>query len=152
MLRLSRVWLFVTLWTVAHQSPLSMGILQARILEWIAMPSSSRGSLQPRDWTVSRIAGRFFTSWATREALVDLFLNCLFYYIHLCVCVCNSTVMFWWLYLCCEVKSGSVVLLALIFLKIVLTIQGLCVSVQNLKIFVLTLWKMSLEFFIEFIF
>ena len=37
-----------------------MGILKARILEWVAMPSS-RGSSQPRDWTqVSRIADRFF--------------------------------------------------------------------------------------------
>ena len=86
------------------------GILQARILEWVSMPSS-RGSSQPRDWTqvfcllhcrwilyhlihqgsprilewvaypfsrgssqlrnrtrVSCITGRFFTSWATREA------------------------------------------------------------------------------------
>ena len=44
------------------------GILQARILEWVAFPFS-KGSSQPRDWTqVSRIAGRFFTSWATREA------------------------------------------------------------------------------------
>ena len=43
------------------------GILQARILEWVAIPSS-RGSSQPRDWTlVSGIAGRFFTIWATRE-------------------------------------------------------------------------------------
>ena len=32
----------------ACQAPLSMGILQARILEWVAMPSS-RGSSQPRD-------------------------------------------------------------------------------------------------------
>ena len=40
---LSRVRLFVTLWTVAHQAPLSMGILQARILEWVVMPLS-RGS------------------------------------------------------------------------------------------------------------
>ena len=45
------------------------GILQARILEWVAGPFS-RGSSQPRDWTqVSHIAGRFFTIWATREAL-----------------------------------------------------------------------------------
>ena len=37
------------------------GILQARILEWVAMPSS-RASFWPRDWTcVSCIAGRFFT-------------------------------------------------------------------------------------------
>ena len=44
------------------------GILQARILEWIAFPFS-RGSSQPRDRTqVSHIAGGFFTSWATREA------------------------------------------------------------------------------------
>ena len=38
------------------------GILQARILEWVAFPFS-RGSSQPRDRTlVSHIAGRFFTS------------------------------------------------------------------------------------------
>ena len=54
-------------WTAAHQAPLSMRILQARILEWVAMPSSRRSS-QPRDQTqVSYIAGRFFTVWATRE-------------------------------------------------------------------------------------
>ena len=47
-------------------------ILQARILEWVAFPFS-RGSSQPRYWTqVSLIAGRFFTSWATREALYTL--------------------------------------------------------------------------------
>ena len=94
---------------VDQQAPLSMGILQTRILEWVAVSSSrrssqprdqtqgftlcrqilyhlsyqgsprilewvaypsSRGSSQPRNWTgVSCIAGRFFTSWATREAL-----------------------------------------------------------------------------------
>ena len=44
------------------------GILQARILEWVAIPFC-RGSSQPRDQTqVSHIAGRFFTSRATREA------------------------------------------------------------------------------------
>ena len=44
------------------------GILQARILEWVAIPFS-KGSSQFRDWTwVSCIAGRFFTVWATREA------------------------------------------------------------------------------------
>ena len=47
------------------------GILQARILEWIAIPFS-RGSSQPRDQTcVSHIEGRFFTIWATREADVE---------------------------------------------------------------------------------
>ena len=44
------------------------GILQARILEWVAI-SFSRGSSWPRDQTrVSCIAGRFFTIWTTRKA------------------------------------------------------------------------------------
>ena len=44
------------------------GILQTRVLEWVAI-SFSRGSSQPRDWTwVSCIPGRRFNIWATREA------------------------------------------------------------------------------------
>ena len=54
---LSCVQLFATPWTTACQVPLSMGILQARILEWVVMPSSRR-SFQPRDRTqISHIAG-----------------------------------------------------------------------------------------------
>ena len=45
---LSHVQLFATPWTAARQAPLSTGILQARILEWVAMPSS-RESSWPRD-------------------------------------------------------------------------------------------------------
>ena len=48
-----------------QSDPSVHGILQARILEWVAI-SSSRGSSQPRNWTriscVSCIAGRFFTT------------------------------------------------------------------------------------------
>ena len=44
----SHVWFFAILRTVAHEAPLSMGILQARILNWVAMPSF-RGSFWPRD-------------------------------------------------------------------------------------------------------
>ena len=44
------------------------GILQARILEWVAIPFST-GSSWLKDWTqISCIAGKFFTIWATREA------------------------------------------------------------------------------------
>ena len=54
---LSGVRLLVTPWTI-----------QARTLEWVAIPFS-RGSSQPRDGTqVSYITGRFFAIWATREA------------------------------------------------------------------------------------
>ena len=66
---------------LAHQSCLTLcdpmdcsppgssvhGILQARILEWLAMPSS-RGSSRPSNWTGVSFASEFFTSWATREA------------------------------------------------------------------------------------
>jgi len=46
------------------------GILQARKLEWVAIPFS-RGSSQPKDQTnVSCIAGRCFTIWATREGSI----------------------------------------------------------------------------------
>ena len=56
-----------TPWTAALLRPLSMRILQARILQWVAMPSS-RASSQLRDWTqVSLNAGGLFTIWATRE-------------------------------------------------------------------------------------
>ena len=48
------------------------GILQARILEWVAIPFSM-GTSQPRDETlVSCIAGRLFTIWATRDAHFNL--------------------------------------------------------------------------------
>ena len=71
---LSCVWLFATPWTVGYQGPLSMGIFQARILEWVAISFSSKSS-QPRDQTqVSSIAGRHFTIWATREAQI-IFIN-----------------------------------------------------------------------------
>ena len=65
---LSCVWLFVTPWTVALQGPLSKGVFQERLLEWVTIPFS-RGSSWPRDQAqVSHIAGRFFTIWATGEA------------------------------------------------------------------------------------
>ena len=51
-------------------------ILQARMLEWVAFPFSKESS-QPRDQTqVSRLAGGFFTTWATREALLVRFIQC----------------------------------------------------------------------------
>ena len=61
-----------TLWDTVNCSPAGFSvceIFQARILEWGAIPFS-RGPSRPRDWTRgSCIAGRFFTVWATREAL-----------------------------------------------------------------------------------
>ena len=64
------VRLFVTLWTVTHQAPLSMGFFVAKILQWAAMPSL-QGSSQSKEQSASlmslELAGRFFTSSATWE-------------------------------------------------------------------------------------
>ena len=46
----SLVRLFVTLWTIGHQAPLSMGFSRQEYWSGLAVPSS-RGSSWPRDWT-----------------------------------------------------------------------------------------------------
>ena len=65
-----------------------MGILQARLLESVAMPSS-RGSSQPKCGTqVSCIAGGFFTIWAAREIPLPF---CLMFYWSVLKSVCISS-------------------------------------------------------------
>ena len=67
-------WLFATLWTVAHQAPLSMGFSRQEYLSGLPFPSPGNlpdPGIEPKDRTqVSRIAGRRFNLWATREALI----------------------------------------------------------------------------------
>ena len=61
------------------------GVLQARILEWVAV-SFSRGSSQPRNQTqVSCMVGRFYTVWATREASCPHRV----FYLSLNLCICQ---------------------------------------------------------------
>ena len=63
---------FVTPGTVARQAPLSMEILQARILGWVAI-SSSRRSSRPRDQSQSSaLAGRFVTTVPLGKSLKNL--------------------------------------------------------------------------------
>ena len=60
------------------------GILQARVLEWVAI-SFSRGSSRPRDWIwVSCIVGRRFTIWATREVHINPSKSLVTLYISIC--------------------------------------------------------------------
>ena len=66
----SHVWHYTALWTSLSGSSVH-GILQARILEWVAMPSSGgsfRPGIKPMPPTPSALAGRFFTTSATWEA------------------------------------------------------------------------------------
>ena len=60
---------FTSWWTLCNPMVYTVhGILQARILEWVAFPFS-RGSSWPRNQTrISCIAGGFFTNWAITEA------------------------------------------------------------------------------------
>ena len=65
---LSRIQLFATPWTVAYQAPLSMGFSRQEFWSGVPFPSPgdlSNPGIEPR---VSRIVGRCFTIWATREA------------------------------------------------------------------------------------
>ena len=81
--RFSHLWLFATLWTVAHQAV--HGKLQERIWERIAMPSS-KGSSWPRDWTciflhlLDRQAGSL-TLVPPVKSLLDIYLMLLHIYI-----------------------------------------------------------------------
>ena len=67
----SRVWLFASPWTVAHQAPLSMGF--SRQEYWSGLPCPSPGDLpnpgiKPTSLMSPALAGRFFTTSATWEA------------------------------------------------------------------------------------
>ena len=72
---LSRVQLFATLWTVAHQAPLSMGL--SRQEYWSGMPFPSPKDLsdpgmEPASPVSPALAGGFFTTITTWDALAPL--------------------------------------------------------------------------------
>ena len=76
---LSRVWLFATLWTVAHQVPLSMGF--PRQESWSGLPFPSPGYLpdlgtEPRSPTSPALQVDSLC-WATREAWLTYFCHCM---------------------------------------------------------------------------
>ena len=72
----SSVHLYATLWAIAHRAPMFMGILQERILEWVAMPSSEalpNPGIEPVSLTSPALEGGFFstsTAWETPCACV----------------------------------------------------------------------------------
>ena len=72
--RFSSVQLFVILWSVARQAPLSMGFLQARILQWLLDPPSGDPpdpGIKSTSLVSPALAGEFFTTSSTWEALMN---------------------------------------------------------------------------------
>ena len=68
---LSHVRLFVTPWTVAYQVLPSMEFSKQEYLSGLPFSSPEDLPIEPRDWTqLPHIAGRRFTVWATKEALM----------------------------------------------------------------------------------
>ena len=101
------IYLFLCLWIVKMKvtqscptlwNPMDYtfhGILQARILEWVAIPFS-RGYSQPRDQTqLPLIAGRFFTDWATMDILAYSTFGYWMCCMNICVLSCFTRV---WLF------------------------------------------------------
>ena len=88
---LSRIRLFVTSWTVAHQAPLSMGF--SRQEYWNGLPFLSPGDLpHPGMGPVSpALAGRFFTTSATWEALSKIVIAKQMVASNCCCSVCTET-------------------------------------------------------------
>ena len=79
----SRVRLFVTIWPVAHQGPLSMGFSRQEYWNGLLCPPSGDlpdPGIKPTSFTSPTLAQGFFTTSATWEA-----------HIHECVCVCVYT-------------------------------------------------------------
>ena len=85
----SRALPSATPWTVARHAPLSMGFSRQEILEWVAI-SSSRGSSRPRDRT-----------WVFSISCNDRLIlhHCVSWEAHACVCVCDfsTTYAYVWL-------------------------------------------------------
>ena len=68
--RLSHVWRFVTLWTVAHQAPLSMGFSRQEYCHGFSCPPPGYlpdPVIEPATLASPALAGRFFTTSATWE-------------------------------------------------------------------------------------
>ena len=70
----SCVQLFVTLWTVAHQAPLSMGFFRQEYWSGLLCPPPGdlpNSQIKPESFVSPAFAGGFFTTSATREAPCD---------------------------------------------------------------------------------
>ena len=122
---LSCAWLF-DLMNYSLPGSSDHRILQARILEWVAIPFF-RGSSWPRDqnW-VSCIAGRFFTVWVTREVQVYPTAWCIDFFSHIV-----SRFLLLWMKLSKLLQEASV---SMPVLFICITFFSFCYNTSNYNI------------------
>ena len=98
-------WLCTTPWTVACWAPLSMGFPRQEYWSGLTF-AFFRGSFCPREQTwVSRVAGRLFTVWTTREALTARSMHFMFY-------LNFVSFLFIWSYTECYGSQGRMCLLS----------------------------------------
>ena len=78
---------------------------------------------------------------------VDLSLGFLFCSIDLYFCLCTSTILSWWLWLCNRVwsQAGWFFQFHSSFSRLLWLFKVFCISIQIVKLFVLALWKIPLE-------
>ena len=119
------------------------GILQARVLEWVAI-SFSRGSSRPRDRTrVSHIPGRGFNLWATREVI------CICY----TFCNCPTVLVFFHSFFCLHSVWGVYKDISSCSVILALAMSSLLMSPLK-TFFILVQWfwflRFPLDIFLEF--
>ena len=76
---------------------------------------------------------------------VDLSLGFLFCSIDLYVCLCASTILSWWLWLCSRTYSqaGWFLQFHSSFSRLLWLFEIFCISIQTMKLFILALWKLE---------
>ena len=102
----------VSLWTIADKAPQSMGILQERILDWVAMPSSW-GSSQPRNGTQVSMSPAFAGGFFATELLgkpLYIGLEHISLGLKNYVPICSSQYLSVYTYICCSVTKSCLIL------------------------------------------
>ena len=92
--------LFANLWTVAHQAPLSTGFAQQEYCSGLSYPPPGHlpdSGIKPKSLISTALAGRFFTTSTTWEAVYVCVCVCVCACVHVCLCVhvCTCVCVFY---------------------------------------------------------
>ena len=88
----SRVWLFVTLWTIIHQAPLSAGFSRQEYWSGLLCPPPGDlpdSGIEPKSLSSPALAGRFFTTSATWKPYLYYIISIMLLLLQLCLTLCD---------------------------------------------------------------